>query len=173
LPDLRGRKRSAIVTQARLVNRHQLTAQTQRALDEGDRCFSRRSPTDDPGWIYWLNAREMEVIAGRCFTELGQPGRAESLLRAALDHYSDELVREASLYASWIADSYVQAGELEQAAAQASRSLVLSTRVNSSRCRERRRLLGAELRPHRQAKAVRQSEELYRATHDEDSAHEA
>jgi hypothetical protein len=109
-------------------------------------------------------------MAGRCYTELHQPRRAEPLLRAALDRYSDDLAREASLYASWLAESCVQAGEIDEAAAQASRSLILSARVNSSRARERRRLLRARLRPHREAKAVRQFEEQFRAIEDEESA---
>jgi tetratricopeptide (TPR) repeat protein len=143
---------------------------TQRALDEADRFYARRNPADDPGWVYWLNHEEMQIMAGRCYTELRQPLRAEPLLRAALDRYSDDLAREVSLYASWLADSYVQAGEIDEAAAQASRSLLLSTRVNSSRARERRRLLWARLRPHRQAKAVRQFEEQFRAIEDEENA---
>jgi tetratricopeptide (TPR) repeat protein len=144
--------------------------QTQRALDEADRFYARRIPADDPGWVYWLNQQEMEIMAGRCYTELRRPRRAEPLLRAALDHYRDDLAREASLYASWLADSCVQAGGIDEAAAQASRSLILSTRVNSSRARERRRLLWAKLRPHRQAKAVRQFEDQFRAIQDEENA---
>ena len=146
--------------------------QTQRALDEADRCYARRNPADDPGWVYWLNQQEMQIMAGRCYTELRQPRRAEPLLRGALDRYSDDLAREASLYASWLAESCVQAGEIDEAAAQASRSLLLSTRVNSSRARERRRLLWARLRPHRQAKAVRQFEEQFRAVEDEENTQE-
>lgn len=144
--------------------------QTQRALDEADRFYARRVAADDPGWVYWLNQRETQIMAGRCYTELRRPQRAEPLLRAALDRYSDDLARGASLYARWLADSYVQAGEIDEAAAHASRSLVLSTRVNSSRARERRRLLWAKLRPHRQAKAVRQFEEQFRAIQDEEDA---
>jgi len=147
--------------------------QTQQALDAAECLFSRRSPADDPGWVYWLNDEEMQIMAGRCYTELRRPSRAEPLLRAALAHYSDDLAREASLYASWLADSYVQVGEIEEAAAQASRSLVLSTRVNSFRCRERRRLLWVKLGPHRQARAVRQFEQLYRAIREEESPQEA
>jgi hypothetical protein len=82
------------------------------------------------------------------------------------------LAREASLYASWLADSCVQAGEIDEGVAQASRSLILSTRVNSSRARERRRLLWAKLRPHRHARAVRQFEEQYRAIQDEENSQE-
>jgi hypothetical protein len=60
--------------------------------------------------VYWLNRDEINVMAGRCYTELCQPKRAEPLLRDALDRYNEELVRETSLYSSWLAESYVHAG---------------------------------------------------------------
>jgi hypothetical protein len=39
--------------------------QTQQALEAAECFFSRRSPTDDPGWVYWLNDEEMQIMAGR------------------------------------------------------------------------------------------------------------
>jgi hypothetical protein len=45
---------------------------------------------DDPDWVYRLNREEIDVMAGRCFTELKQPGRAEPLLRSASGLHSDK-----------------------------------------------------------------------------------
>jgi tetratricopeptide (TPR) repeat protein len=136
--------------------------QTQRALDEAELAYEHRNPADDPPWVYWLDRDEIDVMAGRCYTELHRPRQAEPLLRSVLDHYSEDRVRESVLYTSWLAEGYVQAEDIDQAAAQATRALILSTRVNSSRSRERvqflrRRLAGA---PH--ARSVRDFEELYR-----------
>jgi transcriptional regulator with XRE-family HTH domain len=48
---------------------------TERALGEAERLFGHRRPEDDPVWVYWLSRDEMDVMAGRCATELRQPKR--------------------------------------------------------------------------------------------------
>lgn len=45
-------------------------------------------------WVYWLNQEEVQFMAGRCYTELKRPGRAEPLLRRAIQRYDQTLVRE-------------------------------------------------------------------------------
>jgi hypothetical protein len=164
-----ARHRASAATQALLQERiawaHARAGelrQTQRALGEAELAFAQRKPADDPPWVYWLDRDEIDVMAGRCYTELHRPRQAEPLLRSVLDRYNEDRVREKVLYTSWLAESYVQAEDIDQAAAQATRALILSTRVNSSRSRERvqflrRRLAGA---PH--ARSVRDFEELYR-----------
>jgi transcriptional regulator with XRE-family HTH domain len=134
----------------------------ERALGEADRLFGHRRPEDDPVWVYWLSRDEMDVMAGRCATELRQPKRAEALLRPVLARYDEALAREAALYASWFAEDYVQLRELEEAAAVATRSLLLSARVNSARGRDRVALVRDELRRHPDVRAVRDFEDLYR-----------
>jgi tetratricopeptide (TPR) repeat protein len=164
-----ARHRASAATQALLQERiawaHARAGelrQTQNALGEAELAFEQRNPGDDPSWVYWLNRDEIDVMAGRCYTELHRPRQAEPLLRNVLDRYDEDRVRESLLYTSWLAESYVQTEDIDQAAAQATRALILSTRVNSSRSRERiqflrRRLAGA---PH--ARSVRQFEEVCR-----------
>ena len=55
----------------------------ERALGQVEENFDHAKPEDDPDWVYWLNREEIDVMAGRCFTELKQPARAEPLLRTA------------------------------------------------------------------------------------------
>ena len=136
--------------------------QTEKALGTVERLYEQRRPEDDPAWVYWLDVDEIEVMAGRCYTELRRPERAAPLLRAALESYDPEHLRETALYASWLAESYVQAGEIDEAAAQASHALTLAAQVNSSRGRERVRALRRALEPNRDARVVQDFEELYR-----------
>lgn len=138
------------------------TRQTESALDIADRFHEHRDAASDPPWVYWLDRREIEVMAGRCYAELRQPARAEPLLRAALDHYDADHLRETALYSSWLAETYVQAGEIDEAARQATRSLQSAAKVNSSRGKERVRVLRRALEPHRATPAVRDFETLYR-----------
>jgi hypothetical protein len=79
-----------------------------------------------------------------------------------LARYDEAYTREAALYASWLAEAYVQLREVEEAAAVASRSLLLSARVNSARGRERVAVGRDELRRHPDVRAVRDVEDLYR-----------
>jgi transcriptional regulator with XRE-family HTH domain len=142
-------------------------SQTKRALGEADRAYEQCNPADDPSWVYWLDRDEMDVMAGRCYTELCQPRRAEPLLRSVLDHYDENQVRETLLYCSWLAECYVQTDDIDEAAGQACRALVLSTRVNSSRAQERVTLIRQRLRPYRDVAAVGAFEELYRELSEE------
>jgi len=134
----------------------------ERALSDADRTFDIYRPEDAPSWVYWLDRDEVDVMAGRCYTELGQPHRAEPLLRQALGRYDQRRAREVTLYVSWLAQGYVQTGELDEAAGQASRALLVAAGVNSARGDERVRFLRYLLHPHQDVQAIREFEELYR-----------
>ena len=56
----------------------------------------------------------------------------------------------------------MQLREVEEAAAVATRSLLLSARVNSARGRDRVALVRDELQQHQDVRAVRDFEDLYR-----------
>jgi transcriptional regulator with XRE-family HTH domain len=135
--------------------------QCERALGEAERVFARRDPADDPPWVYWLSQDELEIMAGRCYTELHQPQRAEPQLRAVLARYDETLAREVSLYSTWLAEVYLQMREIDQAATVATRALILAARVNSARGRARVSALRQQLQPFGAVKSVQDFEELY------------
>lgn len=121
----------------------------ERTLGEVEDRFSAGPRDNDPDWVYWLNREEIEVMAGRCYTELGKPARAEKLLTEAIGRYDKTLIRENSLYLSWLAEDYVQLGEIENAAEMATRMAVLAGRTNSARADTRLRFLAGQLEPYR------------------------
>ena len=164
-----ARHRASAATQALLQERiawaHARAGElreAQKALAEAELVYERRNPGEDPPWVYWLNRDEIDVMAGRCYTELHRPRSAEPLLRNVLDRYDEDRVRENVLYTSWLAESYVQTEDIDQAAAEATRALILSTRVNSSRSRQRVQFLRRRLAATPHARSVREFEELYR-----------
>jgi hypothetical protein len=106
-------------------------------------------------------------MAGRCYTGLRQPHRAEPLLVRALNHYDKTFAREVSFYASWLAECYVQTEDIDEAARQASRALALLSRVNSTRATARASLIRQRLRPYRHVQAVAEFEELWRHVEEE------
>lgn len=109
-----------------------------RALDAVDAEHERRSPgVSEPEWVYWLNRAEIDVMAGRCLIELGDPVAAEPLLSAAIAGYQAEHAREVALYRTWLAESYARAGVLD-----AARETIIDARraaeeINSARLHAR------------------------------------
>ncbi|MEU7021890.1 XRE family transcriptional regulator [Streptomyces sp. NPDC046203] len=108
-----------------------------------------------PDWSVWVDRTELGIMTGRCWTELSRPLRAVPALTDALGRYPDEYARDKSLYFSWLAEAYLAAGEVEEAAATTNRALDLATGVASIRPMQRIAPVLESLRPHRQLPEVR------------------
>lgn len=134
----------------------------ERSLGLVDEQFARAPSPGDPDWVYWLNREEVDVMAGRCYTELHQPRRAEPLLRQAIEHYDQALIRENSLYLSWLAEDYVQLNEIAHAAEVAKHVALLAGRADSARTNTRLRHLTDLLRQHKSVPEVADFLNLYR-----------
>ena len=93
-------------------------------------------------------------MTGRCWTELRRPLRAVPVLETALAAYDDSHARDKAVYLSWLADSYLMAGEVEQAADTADRALDLANGVASVRPRARLTPFLKRLEGHRGLVAV-------------------
>jgi hypothetical protein len=126
----------------------------ERALGQVEENFDHAKPQDDPDWVYWLNREEIDVMAGRCFTELIQPARAEPLLRGATSAYDNALVRENALYLSWLAEDYILLDEIDLAADVATRVLELGSRADSARTDERLRHLARLFRRYKDVRSA-------------------
>ncbi|HEY2763121.1 MAG TPA: hypothetical protein VGJ13_03780 [Pseudonocardiaceae bacterium] len=95
---------------------------------------------DEPGpdWATWAHsATEFRIMTGRCWTELRRPLRAVPVLETAMSEYGDSHARDKALYLSWLADAYIDAGEIEQATATINRAVTLAANVASARPRGR------------------------------------
>ncbi|WP_323138627.1 MULTISPECIES: helix-turn-helix transcriptional regulator [unclassified Streptomyces] len=130
---------------------------------EAERAVGRSTASHDqvdddaerPDWLYWCSRDESDVMAGRVFTETHRPLRAVPLLTAALERYDTTHVREVALYSSWLAQAYVDANEIDEAAAVASRVYDLATASDSPRAVRRLDTILDALAPHRDTPAVR------------------
>jgi hypothetical protein len=86
---------------------------TSQPSDEGER----------PTWAYWLNERELDVMEGRCLTELDRPDPAAPRLLDALDGYNPAIfVRWLCTTAAWLGEA-CKAGDVDQAYAETMRVL--------------------------------------------------
>jgi len=90
---------------------------TARALDEVDDAYEARNhDSTEPEWTYWLTRDEITVMAARCWTRLGQPGKAAPLLADVFTLYGPDQVREQALYWSFLAEAHLNAGQRAEAA---------------------------------------------------------
>ncbi|GAB3012470.1 hypothetical protein GCM10023080_094150 [Streptomyces pseudoechinosporeus] len=55
-----------------------------------------------PDWVTWVDEIELQIMTGRCWTELRC---AVPVSETALARYDDAHARDKSLYLSWLADS--------------------------------------------------------------------
>jgi tetratricopeptide (TPR) repeat protein len=132
---------------------------TLRTLAQVDEAFADGNPDNEPVWVYWLNQDEIDVMAGRCLTELKQPKKAVGLLDQAVRRYDDSHAREKALYLSWLAEAHAYNGSIEAAAATALRALRLSASTTSARSADRVRVVRRALQPYRGNAAVDEFEE--------------
>lgn len=108
-----------------------------------------------PDYAAWIDETELAIMTGRCWSELRRPLRAVPVLEKALAGYSDAHSRDKALYSSWLADSYIDAGEIEQATAVVQSSLTVMGNVASVRPRQRLVAVAGRLAEHGDLPVVR------------------
>jgi tetratricopeptide (TPR) repeat protein len=138
-------------------------AETERALAAAQEALSQRSKQPQPDWTTWVDQNELQIMTGRCWTELRRPLRAVPVLEQVLAGFDDAHARDKALYLCWLADAYLCAGEIEQAAQVAHRVIDLSAGVASVRPRQRLAPVLNGLAAHRTVPAVREALEAARS----------
>ncbi|MDJ0465502.1 hypothetical protein [Streptomyces sp. H27-C3] len=110
---------------------------------------------EQPDWLHSCSRDESSVMAGRVLTETHGPLRAVPLLTAALERYDITHIWEVALYSPWLAQAYVDANEIDEAAQVASRVYDLAAASDSPRAVRRLDTVLETLTPHRDTLAVR------------------
>lgn len=103
------------------------------ALAQAREALHRDDDRPEPDWVFWVDQREIDIMAGRCWTELRRPLRAAPVLESVLADFDDAHGRDKALYLTWLASSYLQAREVEQAAATVAQAHGLAAGVASVR----------------------------------------
>ncbi|GAA4619869.1 hypothetical protein GCM10023196_001620 [Actinoallomurus vinaceus] len=124
------------------------------ALDLAREALDDGHDRQGPDWALWVDHTELQIMTGRCWSVLRQPGRAISALTGALDRYEDTHARDKALYLTWLADAHIDDGDIEQGAAVTRRAVVLCADVASARPRYRIAETLQRLEPHRSVVAV-------------------
>jgi tetratricopeptide (TPR) repeat protein len=124
--------------------------ETEQALGQAEEALTGTgSDRPGPDWASWVDTRELQIMKGRCWTELHRPLRAVPALEAALADFNDAHARDKSLYLTWLAHAYLDAGEVEQSAAVITRAMDLSAGIGSVRPQHRANEFLVRLQPHR------------------------
>lgn len=111
---------------------------TRQALDLATAAVHETSSDEvEPDWVFWVDDTEIDIMSGRCWSELGRPDRAIPVLQSAMARYDDTHSRDKALYLTWLAHAHIDADEPAQAAAVCQRALDLAAGVGSVRPGER------------------------------------
>lgn len=121
---------------------------TERALTRAQEAILASNDRPEPDWVFWVDDTELQIMAGRCWTELRRPLRAVHLLEDVLARYEDTHARDKALYLTWLATAYQDAGEPEQAAAVTGRAFDLAWGVGSVRPAARMATVLQRLQPY-------------------------
>jgi tetratricopeptide (TPR) repeat protein len=105
---------------------------SERALEAAASAVNETATDPEPDFVFWVDPLEIEIMTGRCLSELGK-SRAIPVLESALARYDDTHARDKALYLTWLAHAYLDADQPERAAAVAGHALDLSAGVGSVR----------------------------------------
>ncbi|MFJ6662109.1 helix-turn-helix domain-containing protein [Streptomyces sp. NPDC091377] len=88
---------------------------------------------EEPDWVYWINRDESKIMEGRCWAELREHNRAVPVLENIDVPYDESHAREVALFQCWLSESYLDAGEIDQAATSAKHAVDLVKGTDSPR----------------------------------------
>lgn len=114
---------------------------------------------DDPEVLYWVTEAEIEMIAGSCALELGDPVEALRRFDAAIaaDYRSDDQYpRSAAIYLARAAEAHLALHDLDATVARARHAARCLSSVDSARSSSTLAGLRAKLKAHKASPVVRE-----------------
>lgn len=125
-----------------------------RALDAAATVLRADVGQIEPDWVFWIDPTEIEIMAGRCWTELKRPDKAIPILESALGNYDDTHSRDKALYLTWLAHSHLDGGGVEAAADAVDHAIDLTAGIGSVRPGQRIATVMRRLSQHSTQPAV-------------------
>lgn len=106
-----------------------------RELDAARDAFTQGPHDDDPSFIYWMTEGEIEMLAGSCALDLGEPDQALTFFDAAhaADYSAGGYIRDQALFLTRRAEALLALGQVEEACATAREAFEQSGDVDSTR----------------------------------------
>ncbi|WP_412539545.1 helix-turn-helix transcriptional regulator [Longispora sp. K20-0274] len=106
----------------------------EKALSSAERELDRARPETTPGWVGWMSAADLASDAGRCWLDLGRPGRASSSIEAGLRLLDPGRARTRAVFLSYRAESAFAVGDVEAARVFALDATGVAAGTGAARC---------------------------------------
>ncbi|MFJ8471108.1 tol-pal system YbgF family protein [Kitasatospora sp. NPDC094011] len=112
---------------------------------------------DDPGFLYWVDYGEIEMIAGSSALELGDPAEALRRFEAGMQAYpgDEQYPRSHAIYLARAAEAHLALHDLDAAVATGRHAAACLGAVDSARSASQLRVLRGKLAPHTAHAGVR------------------
>ncbi|MFE7130811.1 sporulation protein [Streptomyces sp. NPDC057638] len=119
--------------EARALGRAQDGVGAARAMNEAERHFEKADTGDDPGWLAYFNAAELQGELAHCFRDLRQHRSAVHHARRAVDQTDPQYARTLGFCRMVLAQSLLLHGELDEALSMATRAVEEGDSLQSAR----------------------------------------
>ncbi|MEU3355155.1 helix-turn-helix transcriptional regulator [Streptomyces sp. NPDC037389] len=129
---------------------------TLRALGAAEHLLGRASGEPMPAWCSWMSEADLAVDSGQSLLDLGEHRRAHQLIREGQALLPPSRDKTRGVFLAYQAQSHLDLGEPDLAAAAAIKSLDLAQRIGAPRCVELVRGLLPRFEAHAQVQGVPQ-----------------
>ncbi|MEU1824096.1 helix-turn-helix transcriptional regulator [Streptomyces abikoensis] len=127
---------------------------TVRALGAAEHLLGKSSGEPVPAWCSWMSEADLAVDSGQSLLDLGEHRRAQQLIREGQALLPPSRDKTRGVFLTYQAQSHLDLGEPELAAAAAIQALDLAQRIGAPRCVELVRGLLPRFETHAQAEGV-------------------
>ncbi|MDQ0776998.1 transcriptional regulator with XRE-family HTH domain [Streptomyces aurantiacus] len=107
---------------------------TQRALASAETELDRMQPHDTPPVVSWMSMADVNADAGRCWLDLGDPGRAGTAIDSGLGELHPRRSRTKAVFLTYRAEGSLQDRDASAAAADARAALDTAIDSGATRC---------------------------------------
>jgi hypothetical protein len=116
---------------ARLGDKRACSMALSRSVD----AFDRRKCDDDPDWFKYFDEAELAAEFGHCFRDLGMHADASQYAAQCVRSIDENTFTRSDYFVTMVlADSYLNAGDVEQSCGVALGALRLGEQLRSARC---------------------------------------
>ncbi|WP_328726998.1 helix-turn-helix transcriptional regulator [Streptomyces sp. NBC_00259] len=107
---------------------------TQHALTSAETELNRSCSRDTPPVVSWMSMADVNADAGRCWLDLGDPGRADAAIGAGLDELDPRRSRTKAVFLTYRAEGSLHNRDAAAAAADARFALETALDSGAARC---------------------------------------
>jgi hypothetical protein len=107
---------------------------TQRALTSAETELDRMHPHDTPPVVSWMSMADVNADAGRCWLDLGDPGRAGTAIDSGLGELDPRRSRTKAVFLTYRAEGSLHNRDASAAAADARAALDTALDSGATRC---------------------------------------